>query len=303
MAGGVGNLAAASAAIRASGVRFYVYVLHRPSGEPFYVGKGSLRRIEQHEQGARVGRKSHCARVIRSLNYEVGYAVAGTFADEAEAFALERSLIATIGRLDRKLGPLVNHTDGGEGSADPSQATIAKRVAKLRKLMADPVRRAKAVATLRSNEDVRRANAHAASTTAEFREKCAALSRARWADDAFRAKTVAAIHESRDLVWRANLGAALAVNRADPVKEAKRLSALRSDATRSKMSATRRAPAFAAVIREKAKRQRAEAEAVRQRVLALHASRSDDMRSLPDWRSGIAVWQRLEAEYLVEGGA
>jgi hypothetical protein len=110
---------------------FYVYVLCRPGGEPFYVGKGVNLRVFQHEAEARNTKAlTHKLNVIRSLHrrgMSVWYHVDASFDDEAHALAHERRLIAGIGRHDLKSGPLTNQTDGGEGASNPSQESRQRR--------------------------------------------------------------------------------------------------------------------------------------------------------------------------------
>jgi len=110
---------------------FYVYVLHRPNGEPFYVGKGISDRVLHHEVEARnTVRLTHKLNVIRALHragLAVHYRLDASFENETEALARERFLIKEIGRHDLKLGPLTNQTDGGEGSSNPSEESRQKR--------------------------------------------------------------------------------------------------------------------------------------------------------------------------------
>jgi hypothetical protein len=110
---------------------FYVYVLCRPSGEPFYVGKGVKLRVLQHEAEARTTRMlSYKLNLIRSLHRQgqhIAYRIDSSFAGEAGALARERALIAEIGRHDLKLGPLTNQTDGGEGTSNPSEESRKRR--------------------------------------------------------------------------------------------------------------------------------------------------------------------------------
>jgi hypothetical protein len=110
---------------------FYVYVLHRPNGEAFYVGKGIADRLLHHEAEARnTSRLTHKLNVIRSLHRSgasIHYRFDGFFEDELEALARERYLIQAIGRHDLKLGPLTNQTDGGEGTSNPSEESRQKR--------------------------------------------------------------------------------------------------------------------------------------------------------------------------------
>ncbi|KRQ01292.1 hypothetical protein AOQ73_18225 [Bradyrhizobium pachyrhizi] len=110
---------------------FYVYVLCRPSGEPFYVGKGVNFRCLQHEADARTTKAlTHKLNVIRSLHSQgqaVAYRIDSSYPDEAGALSRERTLIAEIGRHDLKLGPLTNQTDGGEGISNPSEESRQRR--------------------------------------------------------------------------------------------------------------------------------------------------------------------------------
>jgi hypothetical protein len=111
--------------------RFYVYVLHRPDGTPFYVGKGIDDRVLDHVAEARnTMRLSHKLNVIRSLyckGLRVGYRIDGSYEDEVQAHNRERYLIRTIGRHDLKRGPLTNQTDGGEGTSNPSEESRQRR--------------------------------------------------------------------------------------------------------------------------------------------------------------------------------
>ena len=126
--------------------RFYVYVLCRQDGTPFYVGKGIGKRVFQHEADARnTSLKSHKLNLIRSLRSkgkEVRYALAGSFDDEVSAHALERELVLRYGRHDQGRGPLTNQTDGGEGASNPSEAAQARHRASLGGDADDPERRA-----------------------------------------------------------------------------------------------------------------------------------------------------------------
>ena len=110
---------------------FYVYVLCRPSGEPFYVGKGVNLRVLQHEAEAQTTKLlTHKLNLIRSIHRNgrrVAYRIDSSFDNEVDALARERVLIAEIGRHDLKRGPLTNQTDGGEGTSNPSEASRQRR--------------------------------------------------------------------------------------------------------------------------------------------------------------------------------
>ena len=119
--------AATARSLIADGPSHYVYVLARPDGTPFYVGKGVGSRMLQHVAEARATtRLTHKLNVIRALagrGEEIRYCVESRHADETAAHARERALIALFGRHDLKLGPLTNQTDGGEGASNPSEAS------------------------------------------------------------------------------------------------------------------------------------------------------------------------------------
>jgi uncharacterized protein len=127
--------AAAAEAIRAANKRFYIYVLLRPGGQPFYVGKGLDNRLFNHEAEARnTTLRTHKLNVIRAITKNGGnlsYALHHFCDDEAEAHAFEARLISSIGRHDLKKGPLTNQTDGGEGVTGLSAETMARKAANL----------------------------------------------------------------------------------------------------------------------------------------------------------------------------
>lgn len=123
------------ARLRGLAMPFYVYVLHKPDGTPFYVGKGVGLRALQHVSEARNRlRLTHKLNTIRAIERRGGrvfYTVAGAFEDEAEAHRHEMQLIRQIGRYDLGAGPLTNQTDGGEGGSNPSQESRSRRASTL----------------------------------------------------------------------------------------------------------------------------------------------------------------------------
>lgn len=136
---------AAAALLAGAGGRFYVYVLCKPDGTPFYVGKGIGRRVFQHEAEAwnttRVSHKLNVIRRIRRQGGAIAYAIDVVFDAEVEAHARERELIALYGRHDQGRGPLTNQLDGGEGAANPSAEVQARHAASLGGDADDPERR------------------------------------------------------------------------------------------------------------------------------------------------------------------
>jgi hypothetical protein len=132
-------------ALKNSSKRFYVYVLLRPSGQAFYVGKGFSNRVFHHEAEARnTTLKTHKLNTIRAIvrsGGKIRYALPHSCDDEAEAHAYEMKLIAEIGRHDLKKGPLTNQTDGGEGAVGLSLETMARKAANLGGASDDPERR------------------------------------------------------------------------------------------------------------------------------------------------------------------
>ncbi len=77
--------------------RFYVYALCYPSGEPFYIGKGSNRRLMLHNSRARQGgtdRKSQVIREIWETGEDIVRQVLFQTDDEMDALREEARLLA-----------------------------------------------------------------------------------------------------------------------------------------------------------------------------------------------------------------
>lgn len=120
------NKSEASVRLATATRQFYVYLLRRPDGTPFYVGKGIGRRIFFHESEALGLGRSHKLNVIRAITKsgnQVGYDFAGFYESESECHGREIAEIKFHGRHDLKTGPLTNLTDGGEGVAGLSEET------------------------------------------------------------------------------------------------------------------------------------------------------------------------------------
>ena len=105
----------------------YVYVLRRPTGEAFYVGKGQhLRCLNHHAEARNTARLSYKLNIIRKtagLGEPIIYEIESVFPTQVEAFQRERALIASFGRYDLGRGPVANCTDGGEGACNLSEAS------------------------------------------------------------------------------------------------------------------------------------------------------------------------------------
>jgi len=116
--------------IKNDGNNFYIYIYldprkpgkfcygrYRFDYEPFYVGKGQKRRCIVSQ-----GRNRFLDRKIKKIGKIIVTIYKSNLAEE-KAFELEKRLIARIGRIDLKKGPLCNLTDGGEGGSNPSKET------------------------------------------------------------------------------------------------------------------------------------------------------------------------------------
>lgn len=138
--------------IKVTGRNFYVYALYRDHlVTPFYVGKGCGQRWLVHEKEA-TRRSCRKSRVIQAMWkagwYEIPKRKLAEGLTDDEAKALEIKLIAEIGRQPN--GPLVNHTDGGDGVSKLSDEARAKKSAANVKSWADPIVREKRTAGMRA---------------------------------------------------------------------------------------------------------------------------------------------------------
>lgn len=126
----------------------YVYVLRRPDGRPFYVGKGVGHRVFQHENEARHPNNrlsnAHKLNVIRSIWRSGGfpaYEIDFVTDDPAEAYARETDLITHFGRLHEG-GPLTNRAAGGGSTAGPAPVSKERHAATLSGVPEDNPQRA-----------------------------------------------------------------------------------------------------------------------------------------------------------------
>jgi hypothetical protein len=115
----------------------YVYILRRPDGRPFYVGKGYGPRVFQHENEARHPNtrlsNSYKLNVIRSI-WRAGlkpiYEIDLITSLPDEAYEREAMLIAHFRRLHEG-GPLTNLAPGGGSTAGQAPASVERHSATL----------------------------------------------------------------------------------------------------------------------------------------------------------------------------
>jgi hypothetical protein len=124
------NLSSALAEIKTNHLKFYTYTLHCPKTGPFYVGMGTRNRIRFHEVHSGLGRISHKYSFIRKITKsgnEVLYQIK-FFSSRSDASDEEARLIAYYGRRDNGSGPLLNLTNGRDGSDGyrHTEASLAK---------------------------------------------------------------------------------------------------------------------------------------------------------------------------------
>ncbi len=178
------SLSACVAEIKSRSGKFYVYILSRPCGSPFYVGcslarPGRAPRLLDHEKQAKTARKSLKCDIIRKIWREGGEVlrIVDSWHDGADGmFLREMELIKLIGRRDVGFGPLANGNDGGTGALNPSSATLATIRSKNKAAWTPEMRAAAAE---------RAARVYAESP--ERRERFGAMAKKAWEDDKIRA--------------------------------------------------------------------------------------------------------------------
>ena len=92
----------------------YVYVVFRPNGIPCYVGKGKGDRWRRHDRKSK--QNPHFAAILNLAGGDLPTAIIRHNLTDDEAIEIEIALIKAIGR-EIHGGPLVNMTDGGDGTA------------------------------------------------------------------------------------------------------------------------------------------------------------------------------------------
>lgn len=203
--------------------KFYVYVYLDPRPgkglQPIYVGKGTvdLDRASYHWERRCVNPfLQKVLDKIRAAGLVPQITIAAYMEDEEEAFAMERDLIAQYGRRDLRTGSLCNLTEGGQGTAGlkyseerlrrwrekmstPEWKNIvskisrdawanpkikAERVARIRRISADPAHRAKLRAAILK------------SRTEQVRNKISVAMRTNWESEDYRLKQAASRAEA-----------------------------------------------------------------------------------------------------------
>jgi hypothetical protein len=120
--------------------RFYVYVLLDPrkpgnytygplkfDHEPFYVGKGCGGRKNVHSSNCVYNKwKARKIKAMEALELQYGIKIVANDKQEDSAFSLEGKAIKLIGRKGQ--GPLVNLTDGGEGTSGRLTSNETKKL-------------------------------------------------------------------------------------------------------------------------------------------------------------------------------
>lgn len=115
----------------------YVYAVFRPNGIPCYVGKGKGDRWRRHDRKRK--QNPHFAAILNSAGGDLPVVVIRSDLNDREAIHTEVALIAVIGR-EINGGPLVNLTDGGDGTAGwkAGKAWRENRSAKSKELWKTP---------------------------------------------------------------------------------------------------------------------------------------------------------------------
>ena len=104
---------------------FYTYAYLREDKTPYYIGKGSGKRVF-------VPHKGRNGKIVISVPSEERILILKENLTEEEAFKHEVYMINVLGRKDNNTGILRNQSNGGEGSSGhvKSEETISKRVSK-----------------------------------------------------------------------------------------------------------------------------------------------------------------------------
>lgn len=106
----------------------YKYYLYRhirlDKNEPFYIGIGSQEECLYERARTRSGRPIEWKDIVNITKYDIDILLESY--DKKFILEREREFIKLYGRKNLGLGTLVNLTDGGEGSYNPSEETRDK---------------------------------------------------------------------------------------------------------------------------------------------------------------------------------
>ncbi|MCA0032759.1 GIY-YIG nuclease family protein [Mesorhizobium sp. B263B2A] len=246
------SLAACMAEIKANPGKRYVYILHRPDGTPFYVGKGRGRRIASHERDITdKSDRSRKANIIRSLlrsGKTIGYRIDRWVDSDLEALAREVELIAQLGRLDCGTGPLANATPGGEAGmeigtqaharyceARRSDDARRKASANSRSMWENEATRERIIAAVAEkwsdphHKDARIAAMREGLSQPSVKEKLSAASNALWSNEDHRHKVTLSTTEAwNDIAYREAITEATRLRWADPTGRTKMMAGQRA---------------------------------------------------------------------------
>jgi hypothetical protein len=106
---------------------YYIYEHFREdTNEVFYVGKGTVKKTNPYGRSQERARRSDLwKKIVNKTDYEIRI----VFENHSEdiVFNKEKELISKYGRKDLGLGPLVNFTDGGDGTSGAVRSEEFKR--------------------------------------------------------------------------------------------------------------------------------------------------------------------------------
>lgn len=108
----------------------WIYKNHTFYYKPFYVGKGTKNRENEHLRPYMLNKKSYKNSVIKSIIKKTGespihYRLYENISNE-ESISIEKDFITHFGRLDNNSGILTNCTDGGDGANNFSIEVLKK---------------------------------------------------------------------------------------------------------------------------------------------------------------------------------